>query len=115
MRCYNEPFKADVRRRMSPPNFLSVDWHSVNQRIHLVLFYNWIKPVDRCSAPLALPLVSLTEPILGSELQCKAKALAKPRHSWSCEERGSTSALKKRLAEKLQRILLPSIQPEYAR
>ena len=43
MRRYSEAFKADVRRRMSPPQRQSVAQISVELGIHVVTLYNWRK------------------------------------------------------------------------
>ena len=43
MRRYSEAFKADLRRRMSPPTRQSVAQISAELGIHLVTLYNWRK------------------------------------------------------------------------
>ena len=43
MRRYSEAFKADVRRRMSPPQRQSVAQISAELGIHVVTLYNWRK------------------------------------------------------------------------
>jgi transposase-like protein len=43
MRRYSEAVKADVRRRMSPPNRQSVARISEELGIHVVTLYNWRK------------------------------------------------------------------------
>ena len=43
MRRYSEAVKADVRRRMSPPQRQSVAQISAELGIHVVTLYNWIK------------------------------------------------------------------------
>ena len=43
MRCYSEAVKADVRRRMSPPQRQSVAQISEELGIHVVTLYNWRK------------------------------------------------------------------------
>ena len=43
MRRYSEAFKADVRRRMSPPHRQSVAQISAELGIHVVTLYNWRK------------------------------------------------------------------------
>ena len=43
MRRYNEADKADVRRRMSPPQRQSVAKISAELSIHVVTLYNWRK------------------------------------------------------------------------
>jgi transposase-like protein len=43
MRSYNEAFKADVRRRMSPPQRQSVAQISEELDIHVATLYNWRK------------------------------------------------------------------------
>jgi len=44
MRCYSAVVKADVRRRMSPPQRQSVAQISAELGIHIVTLYNWRKP-----------------------------------------------------------------------
>ena len=41
MRRYSEAVKADVRRRMSPPQRQSVAQISAELSIHVVTVYNW--------------------------------------------------------------------------
>ena len=41
MRRYSEAFKADVRRRMTPPHLQSVAQISAELGIHVVTLYNW--------------------------------------------------------------------------
>ena len=43
MRRYSEAVKADVRRRMSPPQRQSVARISEELGIHVVTLYNWRK------------------------------------------------------------------------
>jgi transposase-like protein len=43
MRRYSEAVKADVRRRMSPPQRQSVAQISAELGIHVVTLYNWRK------------------------------------------------------------------------
>ena len=43
MRRYSEAIKADVRRRMSPPQRQSVAQISAELGIHVVTLYNWRK------------------------------------------------------------------------
>ena len=43
MRRYSEAVKADVRRRMSPPQRQSVAQISAELGIHVVTLYNWSK------------------------------------------------------------------------
>jgi transposase len=43
MRRYSEAFKADVRRRMSPPHRHSVAQISAELGMHVVTLYNWRK------------------------------------------------------------------------
>ncbi|QEY31233.1 hypothetical protein EVJ50_02180 [Synechococcus sp. RSCCF101] len=43
MRCYSEAVKADVKRRMSPPERQSVARISEELGIHVVTLYNWRK------------------------------------------------------------------------
>ena len=43
MRRYSEAVKADVRRRMSPPQRQSVAQISAELGIHIVTLYNWRK------------------------------------------------------------------------
>ena len=43
MRRYSEVVKADVRRRMSPPQWHSVAQISAELGIHVVTLYNWRK------------------------------------------------------------------------
>ena len=43
MRRYSEAFKADVRRRMTPPHRQSVAQISAELGIHVVTLYNWRK------------------------------------------------------------------------
>ncbi|WP_143592842.1 transposase, partial [Synechococcus sp. 8F6] len=43
MRRYSEAFKADVRRRMTPPNRQSVSQISAELGIHVASLYNWRK------------------------------------------------------------------------
>jgi transposase-like protein len=43
MRRYSEAVKADVRRRMSPPQLQSVAKISAKLGIHVVTVYNWRK------------------------------------------------------------------------
>ena len=43
MRRYSEAFKADVRRRMTPPNRQSVAQISAELGIHVASLYNWRK------------------------------------------------------------------------
>ena len=43
MRRYSEAVKADVRRRMTPPNRQSVAQISAELGIHVVTLYNWRK------------------------------------------------------------------------
>ena len=43
MRRYSEAFKADVRRRMTPPNRQSVAQISAELGIHVSSLYNWRK------------------------------------------------------------------------
>jgi transposase len=43
MRRYSEAFKADVRRRMSPPHRQSMAQISAELGIHVVTLYNWRK------------------------------------------------------------------------
>jgi transposase-like protein len=54
MRRYSEAVKADVRRRMSPPQRQSVAQISAELGIHVVTLYNWRKawqsPGSRCAS-----------------------------------------------------------------
>jgi transposase-like protein len=43
MRRYSEAIKADVRRRMSPPNRQSVARISEELGIHVITLYKWRK------------------------------------------------------------------------
>jgi transposase-like protein len=43
MRRYSEAIKADVRRRMSPPNLQSVARISEELGIHVITLYKWRK------------------------------------------------------------------------